>query len=181
MNTRWLFVALASALLTGLTGCVERRFVIDSVPSGAQVLRNNQPIGFTPADDSFIYHGKYQFTLIKDGYETLHVVQHVRTPWWQIPPLDFITENVIPFKFREVRRYTYVMKPLKATRTGEVLQRATGLREQGRLLPGTPRQAPVPPGTPAGTPATAPGAPPGTPPGTPAAAVVPAVPAPLPR
>src|SRR5262249_58004588 len=63
-------VLLSAALLTG---CVERRFVIESVPPTAQVLRNGQPIGFTPVDSEFIYYGKYNFTLIKDGYETLHV------------------------------------------------------------------------------------------------------------
>src|SRR5215831_2381501 len=156
MKKKWLVGALTGALLSG-NGCVERRFVIESVPSGAQVLRNDQPIGFTPADDSFIYHGKYHFTLVKDGYETLHVVQHVRTPWWQIPPLDFITENLLPFHFREIRRYRYTMQPLKAVRTDEVLQRAQQLRGQGQQL-GEPRPVPAAP-APAPAPAPAGGQP----------------------
>ena len=76
-------------------------------------------------------------------------------PWWQFPPLDLITENIIPFKIRDIRRYTYAMQRAQAARTGDVLQRGNGFREQGKLIPGTSRRQPapapavaVPPGTP---------------------------------
>jgi len=166
----WLFGVLACA---SLSGCVERRFVIESLPPGAQVLRNGQSIGFTPADDSFVYYGKYDFTLIAAGYETLHVVQPVRAPWWEIPPLDFITENLIPFKIRDIRRFRYEMQPLQAVAPADVLQRGEGLRGQSQGL-GDPRPVPVPPAT------AAPAVPPVTisPPGTAAPAATPMPPAP---
>src|SRR5947209_14074171 len=80
-------VALTLGLLTG---CVERRYVITSDPPGAVVLRNGQPIGATPVDDYFVYYGKYNFTLIKEGYETLPVVQNIPTPWYESFGVDFI-------------------------------------------------------------------------------------------
>ncbi len=129
------------------TGCVERRFVIESVPPGAQVFRNGQPIGFTPVDDAFVYYGKYQFTLVKDGCETLHVVQDVPAPWYQIPPIDFISENLVPFKIRDRRPFVYQLQPRRAVSSGEVLQRAQDLRGQGQLI-GEPRPAPPPAPTP---------------------------------
>src|SRR5439155_8012621 len=77
-RSAWLLTVGACAGL--LAGCVERRFVITSDPPGAVVLRDHQPIGATPADDHFVYYGKYHFTLIKEGFETLQVDQDVPTP-----------------------------------------------------------------------------------------------------
>jgi hypothetical protein len=139
-------LALLSCLAL-LSGCVERRFIIESVPSGAQVLRNGHPIGFTPVDDSFVYYGSYDFTLIKDGYETLQVRQKIRPPWYEIPPLDFIAENLLPCKFHDIRRLRYQMQPLQAVHSEDVLHRGQELREQGRTMgvqPYVPRPAPQP-------------------------------------
>jgi PEGA domain len=135
---------LLSALL--LTGCVDRRFVIESTPPGAQVLRNGQLVGFTPADDHFVYNGVYEFTLIKDGYETLHVKEKIRPPWYEIPGLDFFTENIVPYRFRDVRRLHFQMQPLRQVPPDEVLQHATPLREQARQIgdPGPLPPEPVP-------------------------------------
>ena len=154
MRTRWFLAVLASSLLTG---CIERRFVIDSVdpagnPLAAKVFVNGAPAGNTLADYPFVYHGKYEFLLVKDGYETLSVVQQVRMPWWQIPPLDLFVEALLPFHFREVRRYRYIMQPRKDARADELLQRGGALRSQGQQIaePGrTLPPAPVPIPTPA--------------------------------
>src|SRR5262245_36824828 len=117
----WLIGALCA--LAMLSGCVERRFVVQSMPPGALVLRDGKPLGSTPVDDSFVYYGKYRFTLIKDGYETQDVIQDVPAPWYEIPPLDFVVENLIPFKFRDVRRFTYELQPERKMRSDEVWQR----------------------------------------------------------
>src|SRR5262249_15529581 len=98
-------LALLAASLS--TGCVERRYVINSDPPGALVYRDGRPIGTTPVDDAFIYYGKYHFTLVKDGYETLHVEEDFASPWYEYPPLDFFAENVWPWKIRDVRRPNY--------------------------------------------------------------------------
>jgi len=142
-------VALASA------GCVERKFVIEAYPIDdphtnipAQVLRNGQPIGFTPVDDAFVYYGKYDFTLIKDGYETMHLVEKIRAPWYEYPPLDFFVENLWPFTIHDVRRLRLPMQPARITPPDQVLPRATELRGQGKLIgdPAPPRP-PAPPPT----------------------------------
>lgn len=136
---------LLSATL--LTGCVERRFIIESAPPGAQVLHNGQVIGQTPVDEAFVYYGLHDFTLVKDGYETLHVKEKVRSPWYEFPGLDFFSENIVPYKFRDVRRLRYQMVPLKQVPPDGVLRRATDLREQGRRIGDAPLTPPpaVPP------------------------------------
>src|SRR5262245_46913960 len=95
MGQRAGFVGVFLAVATA-AGCVERRFVVYSDPPGAVVLRNGRPIGATPADDEFVYYGKYKLTLIRDGFETMNVEQPIAAPWYAYPPFDFIAENLLP-------------------------------------------------------------------------------------
>lgn len=142
-RNRWLLGILLSSGL--LTGCVERRFVVLSDPPGAVVLRNGKPIGAAPADDHFTYYGKYQFTLIKDGYQTQTVEQDIPAPWYQYYPLDFIFENLWPFRIEDVRYFHYRMDPLQAVRVDELLNQAQQARSRGQGL-GQPSQF-APPST----------------------------------
>jgi PEGA domain len=133
----WVGVLLTTGLLAG---CVERKYVITSDPPGAIVYRNGEYLGATPVDDHFVYYGKYHFTLIKDGYETLQVDQPIPTPWYEFIGIDFLSENVWPFTVKDVRRFDYQLQPLQLPRTDEVMQRAEDLRQRGLQigpLPGT--------------------------------------------
>jgi hypothetical protein len=165
----------AVLLVAGLSaGCVERRFVVYSDPPGALVYVNNQYVGATPVDYWWVYYGKYQFTLVKDGYETLKVIQDIPAPWYEYPGPDFISE-VQPFKIRDVRSFCYTLQPLQQVQPNDLLHRAIELRTRGQGI-GTPPEprplAPVPP--PAVPPPAAPGqvlpplGPPPAPPLTPA-------------
>ena len=138
----------ALLLTTGLTtalsaGCVERRYTIYSDPPGAIVFRNGQYLGPTPVDDHFVYYGKYHFVLVKEGYETLVVDQKITTPWYEYPPLDFISESLVPWKIRDVRTFTYTMQPLQAPGHDEVLHRGTTLRERGKGIGDQPVEPPA--------------------------------------
>jgi hypothetical protein len=117
-----------------LAGCVERRYVITSDPPGAVVLRNGQPIGATPVDDYFVYYGTYNFTLLKEGYETLQVEQEIPTPWYECFPLDFFSENLVPHPIQDVRRFHYTLEPRQAVRTDQLLNDAQNLRNRGQSL-----------------------------------------------
>jgi PEGA domain len=158
----------------GLTaGCVERRYVINSDPPGALVYVNGNYLGATPVDGYIIYYGKYKFTLVKDGYETLEVVQNYPPPWYEWPGADFLAENVYPFKLRDVRCFHYTMQPLQTVRPDDVKQRAEQLRTRGQGIgvPREPRPAAPPPTAPPPPPPPpdAPTLPPPTPvPGAPA-------------
>src|SRR5437879_5241266 len=91
----WFLGIAIGALAT--TGCVDRRYVVYTDPPGAIVLRNNQPLGASPADDHFTYYGTYHFTIIKEGYETLQVDQHIPPPWYEYFPLEFVSEYLVPW------------------------------------------------------------------------------------
>ena len=137
----WAFTVAISALLSG---CVERRYVITSDPPGAIVLRNGDPIGAAPADDHFVYYGNYHFTLIKDGYQTLQVDQEISAPWYEYIPLDFFSENIVPWRIQDVRRFHFRLEPIRTVTTDELLNRAQNLRNRGQSIATTAPPAPVP-------------------------------------
>jgi len=137
---RW---TITAGLAAGLAaGCVEQRYVVTTDPPGAIVLRNYQQIGAAPADDHFVYYGKYHFTVIKDGYETLQVDEVLKTPWYEYFPLDFISENLVPWKVHDVRRFHYHLEPARTPNTAELLKQAQELRMKRQSI-GAPA-APVP-------------------------------------
>jgi hypothetical protein len=132
-NVRLIWLLIAALPLSA--GCIERRFVVESDPPGALVLVNGRPLASTPADGHFIYYGNYTFTLTKDGYETLTVDQNIRAPWYQIPPLDFISENLYPGKLEDVRRFRYALQPSAQVNTQQLLLQAEALRGRGQQIP----------------------------------------------
>jgi PEGA domain len=124
----------AVALAGGVSGCVERRYVIESDPPGALVLVNGQPIGTTPVDGYYEWYGNYAFTLIKDGYETQTFNKRFVAPWFEYPPFDFVSENLYPAKIEDVRRVCFPLTPVTQMPTADLLQKADELRNRGRAL-----------------------------------------------
>jgi hypothetical protein len=153
----WLGVTACAGLLAG---CVERRFVIYTDPPGAVAYESGRPLGAAPADDHFVYYGTYHFTLVRDGYQTLQVDECLAPPWYEYPGLDFISENLIPWTIRDVRRFTYQMVPLQVPNTRELLEQGGALRGRGQAIQAPPSASvaappapvpivPVPPAVPA--------------------------------
>jgi hypothetical protein len=137
-SARW-SGAFALPLLTAiLGGCVERQMIITTDPPFAVVYdEQNRPLSASPADRSFTYYGKYRFKIVKDGYETLIVEEDVRPPCYEWLGLDFISENVLPWTIRDIRRYHYQLQPLQVVPPEMVLEQANPLRERGKAI-GTP-------------------------------------------
>jgi hypothetical protein len=153
-------LGLWTALVVGAlcTGCVDQRYLITSEPPGAMVLRNGVPIGATPVDDHFVYYGKYHFTLIKDGYETLQVDQDIPAPWYEYPPLDFVSEVLVPFHLHDVHTFHYQLSEAQPASKEDVINRGQQLRNRGQSLVGQ-NPAPPPVAAPSGPPAPLVGAP----------------------
>jgi hypothetical protein len=146
----WVWVLAACAGLLG--GCVERRFVVYSDPPGAIVYENGMPLGAAPADHHFVYYGKYHFTLVRDGFQTLQVDQEISQPWYEFPGLDFISENLIPWTIRDVRRFYYALEPLQVPNTRELRDHADALRARGLAIQPPPTPVNGPPGVPVNAP-----------------------------
>ncbi|HEV3142859.1 MAG TPA: PEGA domain-containing protein [Gemmataceae bacterium] len=129
---------LRACLALSLAGCVERRFLIESDPPGAFVYQNGQFLGATPVDVPFTYYGKYDFLLVKDGFESMNASTRVSPPWYERPAVDFLSENLWPFHIQDVRPVLYQMQPMAQTNTVELMNQARELRERGKAVPSTP-------------------------------------------
>lgn len=126
------------ALVALSPGCVRRRLLVRSNPPGAMVYVDNQPIGTTPCATSFTYYGTREIRLVKPGFETLTINQPIPAPWYEIPPLDFASENVAPREIQDYRTVTYNLTPQVIVPTEQLLDRAQQLRAgtmQGAVLP----------------------------------------------
>jgi hypothetical protein len=139
---------LVTFLLGGglLTGCVERRFVITTDPPGAIVFdekgqRMGGGQGAAPVDRAFTYYGEYQFTLVKDGYETQIVREKVSAPFYEWLLFDFFSENVIPWTIRDIRRFNYQLRPKQMVPPEVVIEKGNALRQRGQAI-GVPLPSP---------------------------------------
>lgn len=160
---------LVGLCLVGLvvlsSGCVRRRLNVRTNPPGALVYVDNQLIGETPCGVDFTYYGTREIRVVKAGFEPMAINQPIPTPWYQFPPLDFVSENLWPARIRDNRTVVYELHPEMITPPHELIQRGEMLRRdtQGPLVQPVGAVAPpvaAPPAT--GQPILAP--PPGAPP-----------------
>lgn len=128
-------VSGVALVLLASTGCVERRYTIRTDPPGAIAIVNGEEVGPTPVSRSFTFYGDREINLELDGYETLHVIQPVNSPWWDLPGIDFFSENVLPITLRDEQEFAYKMVPATNPPENELVDRAQGLRAQAQIPP----------------------------------------------
>ncbi|MCO6046844.1 PEGA domain-containing protein [Aeoliella sp. ICT_H6.2] len=136
---------LCLVLMTS-TGCVRRRLTVRSNPPGALVYVDNQMIGTTPCSVDFTYYGTREIRLIKSGYETLTVNQPIPAPWYQVPPLDFVSDNFALHKIRDDRTVSFNLQPQMMLPVEEVIRRGEELRSRtvtGQVMQASGTGAPV--------------------------------------
>jgi len=141
MRYAWLILSVLALTAFAQTGCVERRYVIVTDPPGAVVERNGQLLGATPVDDHFVYYGKYQFKIVKPGYETVQVVQDIPPPWYEYLGIDFFSENIWPFTIIDRREFHYQLPPVMQPQINDMLREAENLRNRGKSIQPPPGSA----------------------------------------
>ena len=126
--------ALPVGLLAVLCmGCAAKReLVILSEPSGAQVRRDNQVVGWTPYTTTFEAYGTRRVTLYREGYRSLSLLADLRPPWYGVFPFDIFSEILIPVGWRDRHVVEMRLEPESGEVTEPdlefVLQRAESLR-----------------------------------------------------
>jgi len=110
--------------------------IIRTNPPGALVYVDDNEVGLTPVAVSPIYYGSRKIRLVKDGCETLTLIQSVPAPWYEVPPLDFFAENLVPGKIRDVRTFDYQLQPQGVVPSDQLLTRAENLRHGTQTMPG---------------------------------------------
>jgi hypothetical protein len=123
-----LFALFVAAALSGCNS-MHRRMTVHTDPPGARVLVDGQDVGLTPASVDFTYYATRQITLIKDGYETRTIMQSVRMPWYQVPPLDFFSDNFLPLKVTNRHEFRYSLARQQQVPQRDLLDRANSTRK----------------------------------------------------
>lgn len=137
-NIICLFMLLASL---ASTGCMRRRMTIVSSPPGAMVYVDDQPIGVTPVSTSYTYYGTRKFQLVKGGYETITELRTISAPWYEMPPLDLVTENFAGREIRDEREIRFEMTPQQVISPEQLTAQAKELRARSKA--GVPAVAPT--------------------------------------
>lgn len=126
------FAPLVLLLLAAVasTGCVRRRLTVRSQPAGAIVHVDNQQIGTTPCSVDYVYYGTREIRMTLPGYETLTVNQPLPAPWYQLPGIDFISENLVPNRIEDARTVSFNLQPKRLMAPEEIIARGEELRRQ---------------------------------------------------
>ena len=134
---------LLGCAITIQLGCVRRRMTIRTNPPGAMVYIDDQPIGVTPLSTAFTYYGVRSIKIFKDRFRTETKFHRFSPPWYQIPPLDFVTENFWPFEIRDERVLEFQLVPQAEVSTAALRERGETLRanvRSGTVSPLVPSQ-----------------------------------------
>ena len=130
---RWVRVLGLLLAVACCSGCMYRRLTVRSDPPGALVIIDGREAGFTPFTTDFVYYGTREITLVKDGYETQTVLQPFRPPFYQILPLEFFADNLLPFQVTNRHDYLFPLERQQVAPVEHLLDRAEGLRTETQL------------------------------------------------
>jgi hypothetical protein len=123
------------AVVAAATGCLDRRFVVETNAPGAQVFVNGRPIGPSPADTGWEYPGRYEFRVVAPGYEPLTECRLVKARWYDYAPFDFFVGVLWPFHVEDIRRFRFDLNPARQVNVAEVEAKAAELRARVNQLP----------------------------------------------
>lgn len=148
LEVRKLRFLILLLIAVSCSGCVRRRMTVRSNPPGAMVYIDDQQIGTTPVSTEFLYYGTRKFRLVKDRYETLTTYQRIEAPWYELPIIEFVSENLVGREIRDERILDFQLKPQRIVPKQELLGRANDLRAQavGGYIAPSPPSAVIPAG-----------------------------------
>lgn len=129
--------ALLATAVAG--GCIERKIVIGSRPTGALVTLNDVEVGRTPVKVPFTWYGDYDIVLrhqenvgtpdkpvFKRYY--LHTHKKTTTPWFDIVGIDLFAE-LAPVEFKDEQVWAFEIPEVVEPTDEELIQRARDLQQ----------------------------------------------------
>ncbi|MFO0981127.1 MAG: PEGA domain-containing protein [Planctomycetota bacterium] len=133
-SIRALAHVLMMLLVTAVTGCVERVLVVRSDPPNARVFVDGHEVGEAPYTESFVHYGTREVTVRADGFVQRTELVELTTPWWQVPPIDFLTEVMLPWNERDEHEVFLHLDPISdaATDLDATLIRARDLKQRSQ-------------------------------------------------
>jgi len=136
MRRALLLAGLAAAALSQ-AGCVERLLAIQSDPPGAAAYLDGEKVGTTPCEVPYTWYGTRLLVLELRGFNLVRHEVVLNPPWWQIIPIDFITDVIVPMTLidRMAVSYTLEQAPVSPEEVHAVLERAEELRKKASSPP----------------------------------------------
>ena len=126
--SNFLLIAIAAAVISSGCNSVQRKILVRSYPEGALVTIDKQPIGHTPVAVPFTYYGTREIQLEMDGFQTKKVKHRFSPPWYQFPPVDFVTDNFWPREIRDTRIVNFELNPQTTVDENYLIDRAGQMR-----------------------------------------------------
>ncbi len=71
----------------------------------------------------------------KMGTRRSFLTSRFRPPWYEIPPFDFVTENLVPVKVTDHRKITYEMRPMQIESREQIMQKQKGCADRAWVNP----------------------------------------------
>jgi len=112
-----------------LTGCVERKLTVNTVPAGALVTLNDEEIGRAPVTTSFQWYGDYNVRVSMPGHETLKTHRKLERPTHDKFPWDFF-EMLNPKRKVDEYEWTFTLDKKEYPDREELIESANELRER---------------------------------------------------
>ena len=129
ISTIILTVATTLAALF-LSGCVERKLTINTVPTGALVELNDEEIGQSPVTVSFKWYGDYNIRVSKKGYEILQTHRKLEQTFHDKFPFDFIYGVLSPKKIVDEHEWTFHLKKYTPPDRDELIKQSIRVKQQ---------------------------------------------------
>jgi len=113
-----------------LSGCVERQLTINTVPTEALVVLNDEEVGFSPVTVSFNWYGDYNVRISKAGYETLKTHRELKGPWYDAFPFDFFAETIWPGRVVDSYEWTFELTAAEPLERKKLIEDAQSFQKQ---------------------------------------------------
>jgi hypothetical protein len=120
--------ALLSLLLA--LGCVERKLVIKPDPEDALVFVDGNEIALVGSEAVYRYehYGIHRVLARKPGYEVKEQLVTLDPPWWQLFPIDLVSDVLWPGKIEDRREVELDLRPCETLQdpgiSKELMERA---------------------------------------------------------
>ena len=125
-----IFCSFIAILMLSLTGCVERRLTINTIPQDATVFLGDEEIGQSPVTVNFNWYGDYRVRIEKQGYETLNTHRELCPPLHDRFPFDFFAEILNPSRIVDEYEWCFELCEYQAPDRDELIETAQQLRER---------------------------------------------------
>mgnify|MGYP001572276338 CR=1 FL=1 len=117
-------LVLLSAL--ALAGCVDRTLVVETDPPGALVYLDEEPVldvdgkpALSPVEIPFVHYGTREIVVRRDGYISEKRMVVISPPAYEVFPIDFFSELLVPYTFEDVHTVDFRLSPIPAPTPAE--------------------------------------------------------------